>query len=122
MLQHVALEVAPDKIEAEVGFWSAVGFAPVEVPEGLGPGTFWLEREQTQVHLVSAESPAIPSNGHAAVVVQDFDETVGRLERAGFEVSRRSRYWGAARAKVNTPGGHLVELMAAPPPPGRAVS
>ncbi len=115
MLQHVALEVAPDRIEAEVGFWSAVGFVPVEVPEGLGPGTFWLEREGTQVHLVSAESPAIPSSGHAAVVAPDFEETIGRLERAGLDVSRRTQYWGAPRAKVKTPGGHLVELMAAPP-------
>lgn len=118
MLQHVALEVAPEEIEAEIGFWSAVGFMPVEVPQGLGPGTFWLEREETQVHLVSAETPAIPSSGHAAIVAPDFEETIERLEQGGFEVSRRTEYWGAPRAKVLTPGGHLVELMAAPPPAG----
>lgn len=122
MLHHVALEVAPDRIEAEVGFWSAVGFTPVEVPEALGPGTFWLEREGTQVHLVSAGAPVIPAGGHAAIVAPDFEEVVERLESDGFEVSRRREYWDARRAKVTSPGGHTVELMAAPPNAGRGVS
>ena len=115
MLHHVALEVTPEKIEAERDFWTAVGFRRVEVPEGLDPKLVWLERNGSQIHLLPVDSPVIPTDGHAAIVAPEFEDTVDRLERAGFEVSRRREYWGAPRAKVTTPGGHLVELMAAPP-------
>jgi hypothetical protein len=40
---------------------------------------------------------------------------VTRLEAAGFPVEPRPRHWGAARAFVRSPGGHRVEIMAAPP-------
>ena len=37
-------------------------------------------------------------------------------QTVGFhEVDERDRHWGAARCFVRAPGGHRVELMAAPP-------
>jgi hypothetical protein len=42
---------------------------------------------------------------------------VGRLRDAGLEVRPTEEHWGAARAFVQTPAGHRVEVMAAPPPP-----
>jgi hypothetical protein len=48
-------------------------------------------------------------------VVADFEATVERLRAAGFEVKPGREHWGAARAKAIAPGGHTVELMAAPP-------
>ena len=57
----------------------------------------------------------VPPEGHAAVVVEDWDAVVARLHDEGYEVNERPRHWGAARCFVRGPGGHRVELMAAPP-------
>ena len=38
------------------------------------------------------------------------------LSEHGFEVRPGREHWGVSRAHVVAPGGHQVELMAAPPP------
>jgi len=116
MLHHVGIEVAPGEIEAAAGFFELLGFERVEPPETLRQYT-WLERNGTQVHLMPEEEPTVPSPGHLAVVVDDFDATVTRLKGEGFEVEPKRAHWGAARALAHAPGGHRVELMAAPPAP-----
>jgi catechol 2,3-dioxygenase-like lactoylglutathione lyase family enzyme len=115
MLQHVTLEVAPEDVERSLGLWSLLGFRQVEPPPVLAPTFVWVEREGTQIHLERNESPTVPPHGHAAVVVADFERTVERLREAGFEVIPGREHWGAPRAKVVAPGGHLVELMSSPP-------
>ena len=115
MLQHVTLEVSPKDIERSVEFWSLLGFTQVEPPTALAQTFTWMEREGTQIHLERNESPTVPPHGHAAVVVADFGQTVERLREAGFDVTPGREHWGAARAKAVAPGGHLIELMAAPP-------
>jgi hypothetical protein len=61
--------------------------------------------------------PTVPSPGHLAVVVEDFDDTLARVREAGFEVESKREHWGQPRALAIAPGGHRVELMAAPPAP-----
>lgn len=119
MLQHVTLEISPGDVERSVGFWELLGFERVEPPATLAEAFVWLEREGTQIHLERNESPAVPAQGHAAVVVPDFDQAVERLRSRGFEVHPGREHWGAPRAKAVAPGGHRVELMSAPP--GRRV-
>jgi Glyoxalase/Bleomycin resistance protein/Dioxygenase superfamily len=114
MLHHVGLEVKPADIERSVEFWWALGFEQVEPPETLREYT-WLEREGTQVHLMPSDSPTVPARGHTAIVARDFERDVAVLRELGFEVERRREHWGAARALAIAPGGHRVELMAAPP-------
>jgi catechol 2,3-dioxygenase-like lactoylglutathione lyase family enzyme len=114
MLHHVGIEVAPAGLERSVELWQALGFSLVEPPESLSEFT-WLERDGTQVHLMPTDSPAVPPRGHTAVVVADFEAAFARLRERGFEVERRREHWGAPRALVIAPGGHRVELMAAPP-------
>jgi catechol 2,3-dioxygenase-like lactoylglutathione lyase family enzyme len=116
MLHHVGIEVAPAEIEATAGFFELLGFQQVEPPETLREFT-WLERDRTQVHLMPEEEPTVPSPGHLAVVVDDFEATVARVREAGFEVEPRREHWGVPRALAIAPGGHRVELMAAPPAP-----
>jgi catechol 2,3-dioxygenase-like lactoylglutathione lyase family enzyme len=115
MLQHVGIEMRPDDVEAAIWFFELLGFRRVDPPSGLSQGFTWLEREGTQVHLLHEESPVAPPRGHLAVVVADFGAAVERLRAAGFEVKERRRHWGSARASALAPGGHRVELMAAPP-------
>jgi hypothetical protein len=116
MLHHVGIEVAPADVEAAVGFFELIGFALVEPPPTLSEFT-WLERDRTQVHLMPEAEPTVPSPGHLAVVVEDFDGTVERLRERGFEVEPKREHWGEPRALAIAPGGHRVELMAAPPAP-----
>lgn len=116
MLHHAGIEVAPADIEATVGFFELLGFERVEPPETLREYT-WVEREGTQIHLMPREDPVVPRVGHLAVVTPDFEEALGRLQAAGFEVERRREHWGSPRAWATAPSGHRVELMAGPPPP-----
>jgi hypothetical protein len=115
VLQHVTLEVAPEDVERSVELWTVLGFAQVEPPAELAATFTWLEREGTQIHLMRTESPTVPPHGHAAVVVPDFEQAVEQLRQHGFEVVGGRQHWGAPRAKAVAPGGHRVELMAAPP-------
>lgn len=115
MLHHVTLEVGPADIEADRRFWTLAGFEPVPVPEALGEGYSWFEREGTQIHLLETDDPVIPSRGHVAVVAPDFERILDGLAAAGFEAEERRALWGERRAKAKSPSGHVIELMAAPP-------
>jgi catechol 2,3-dioxygenase-like lactoylglutathione lyase family enzyme len=114
MLQHVSLEVRPDQVRDCVAFWELLGFAEIEPPPTLRRFT-WVERDGTQIHLVPRDDPAIPVEGHAAVVAPD-DEVIARLEANGFEPREGSNAWGAPRWFVQDPAGHRVEVMSAAPP------
>lgn len=114
MLHHVGIEVAPADVESAAGFFELIGFARVEPPAALQRYT-WLEREGTQIHLMPEDDPTVPSPGHLALVAPDFDATVARLREHGFEVEPKGEHWGQPRALAIAPGGHRVELMAAPP-------
>jgi hypothetical protein len=118
VLHHVSIEVHPEQVDACAACWQLLGFELVAVPEALGDEYFtWLERNGTQIHLIHTEAAAVPLLGHPAVVVEDFEATFAELERAGFEPERHRELWGEPRAFVTMPGGHRVEMMAAPPPP-----
>lgn len=117
MLHHVGIEVAPADLDRAVELFTLLGFQQVEPPPALAEGFTWLEREGTQVHLMHEENPVVPPRAHLAVVVPDFDATLERLRENGFETRPGREHWGAPRAHAIAPGGHPVELMAAPPAP-----
>lgn len=117
MLHHVSLEVPADQAERSGEFWVALGFQRVEAPAEVAEYVSWYEREGTQIHLIHTPTPTVPALGHAAVVAPDFDAAVARVREAGFEVELTRQLWGERRAVATAPGGHRVELMAAPPPP-----
>jgi catechol 2,3-dioxygenase-like lactoylglutathione lyase family enzyme len=114
-LQHVSVEVRPGDVPAEQAFWGLLGFEPVDPPGSLGQKSSWVQRNGTQIHFLFADEPVKPPEGHVAVVAEDWDDAIARLREAGFTPEEHERHWGAARAFVTTPAGHLVEVMAAPP-------
>jgi hypothetical protein len=116
MLHHVALETRPADVEDAVAFWELLGFARVDPPPTLADVATWLEHKGTQIHLLYADDPVAPDQGHPAVVVEDFDSVYAAVEAAGHPIERRREHWGEPRARATSPGGHRVELMAAPPP------
>jgi catechol 2,3-dioxygenase-like lactoylglutathione lyase family enzyme len=117
-LQHVSLETRREDVEAEAAFWALLGFDRVAPPPSLADCATWLQAADgaTQIHLLYADDPVAPPRGHVAVVAPAFDATIALLAHAGHAVEPRAPHWGAARAYVRSPGGHLVEVMAAPPP------
>ncbi len=117
MLHHVGIEIEPGDVEAAVEFFELLGFARVEPPPALAAGFTWLERDGTQIHLMHEPRPTVPDRAHLALVVPDFEATLERLRERGFQTRPGREHWGAARAHAVAPGGHRVELMAAPPPP-----
>jgi catechol 2,3-dioxygenase-like lactoylglutathione lyase family enzyme len=116
MIQHVTLETRLDDVEDAVAFWALLGFERVEPPGRLAEIATWVERAGTQVHLLYSEDPVAPDQGHTAVVPDDYDAAVVRLERAGFACRPTTQDWGSPRCFVRSPGGHRVEVMAFPPP------
>ena len=114
MIHHVALEVASGGADAEVAFWGLLGFVEVTPPGELAERARWVELEGVQVHLLFADVPAIPADGHVAVTTRDYDAVIARLRAAGHEAAPRREHFGAPRTQVRSPAGHLVEVMAPP--------
>ncbi|MCW2968476.1 MAG: hypothetical protein JWM71_2248 [Solirubrobacteraceae bacterium] len=117
-LHHVALETAPADREPLVRFFALLGFAEVPPPESLQGTTRWVQRDGLQIHLLFADDPVAPPQGHVAIVERDYEQALARLRAAGFEPDPRRQHWGAERCFVAAPGGHRVEVMAAPPGAG----
>ena len=116
MLQHVALETRPDDVAAALEFWALLGFEPIDVPQGLRGRAVWVGSGGTHVHLLLTDAPVAAPQGHAAVVVEDYDATIAALRAAGHAAEPHSEHWGAARTFVRDPSGHRVEVTAAAPP------
>ncbi len=117
MLQHVTLEVAPDKVRDCVAFWELLGFTEMTPPPLLRGRFTWVEREGTQIHLVPVEDPIAAREGHVAVVAPDYEATLRALDEHGFERREGSNAWNAPRTFVRDPAGHRIEVMSAPPHP-----
>ena len=115
MLQHVTIEVTADQVDVCVAFYALLGFERVEPPESLAGRATWVERSGTQVHLMPIDEPVVPSKGHHALLVSDYEATVAALRDAGFEPEPRKEHWGSPRSFVRNPAGHRVELMAGSP-------
>jgi len=79
VIGHVAIEVRADDVDACVRFWALLGFAHVEAPPGLAARSTWVQAGPTQIHLLYADEPVVPAEGHVAVVVGDYEATLGAL-------------------------------------------
>ena len=115
MLQHVSLEVRPDQVRDCVAFWELLGFTEIEPPPVLRDRFIWVERNGTHIHLIPREDPAVPVEGHAAVVAPD-DLTITRLRDNGFDPQRGQQRLERPAVVRDDPAGHRVEVMSAPPP------
>ncbi len=115
MIHHVALEVRERDVSACVRFWALLGFERVEPPPSLRGRAVWVERRGTRIHLLFADEPVTPREGHVAVVAEDYDATIDRLREAGHDPQPRTEHWGSPRSFVRCPAGHLVEVMKAAP-------
>ena len=116
VLHHVSLEVEPDDVARTVELFELLGFERVPAPDPIESFVTWVERDETQIHLIHTPDATKPALGHPAIVAPDFGAAVERLRQAGFEVEGADELWGEQRAFALLPGGGRVEVMAAPPP------
>ena len=116
MIQHVALEVPPDTVDACVAFWALLGFERAAKPPRLQTSSTWVAREGTQIHLLPEDEPVVARKGHLAIVASDYERVVRALGDAGYTVREAENAWDAPRCTVRDPAGHTIEVMAAPPP------
>jgi len=116
MLHHVALETRFEDSEACVAFFALLGFARRDPPPTLQDRAVWLALGDQQVHLLLTDDPEVPSQGHLAVVLDDYDATLARLTVAGYRIEPREQHWGSPRAFVHDSAGHVVEVMQFAPP------
>ena len=114
-LQHVSVELPESGVPAELEFWALLGFERVEPPPPINEIAVWVQRVGSLIHFLFTDEPVVPQGGHVAVVAEDWQAAFDRLRDAGFAPDEHRRPWGAARAFVRTPGGHLVEFMEYPP-------
>jgi hypothetical protein len=112
VIHHVSLEVDEHDADAEVAFWELLGCSELTPPGALAARARWVERDGVQVHLVYAQTPAIPRAGHVAIVVADYDAVLARLRAQRHDAAPRAEHFGAPRTQVRSPAGHLVEVMA----------
>ncbi|HEX5926673.1 MAG TPA: VOC family protein [Baekduia sp.] len=118
-IHHVALPIRRDDVEAEIAFWALLGFSVVEPPPSLRERATWVQApDGTQFHLLYADGLVAAPLGHVAIIAPAFEPTLTALSAAGHPTQPRSPHWGAPRAYVHSPSGHLIELMAFPPPVG----
>lgn len=114
-LHHVSLEVRRSDAEACRDFFVLLGFEKVDTPPGLGDIAVWVQSGDVQLHMLYADEPVIPPQGHVAVVCPDYERTLAALRAAGHRVEDHRNVWGSPRAFAYSPVGHVVEVMQFPP-------
>src|SRR5205807_2054879 len=78
---------------------------------GIHPGTcLTVEGGASEVHLSEREAPAHP-DAHFALVVDDFQALVDRLQRGGHEWSPAPPIFGGGRGFTRDPAGNRIEVL-----------
>lgn len=117
LLHHVSLELEPADAARFGELLGLIGFDPIQAPATMGDDVRWFASAagDTQVHLILIEDAVVPNLAHPAFVAAPFGDVLERLTGAGFAPEERRPHWGERRAFLRAPGGHRIELMAAPP-------
>jgi catechol 2,3-dioxygenase-like lactoylglutathione lyase family enzyme len=113
-----------ESIEDALPFWvDRMGFEKtVEVPEDDRIGFVILVQNGTELMLQSIESvrkdvpafvPAGPPGGASLFIeVDDFPDTLKRLEGYPIALEERTTFYGMREIGVRAPGGHIVMFAA----------
>ena len=117
LLQHVSIEVPPDEAERMLEFWRLVGFERGRGARGAGRRDP-LGRARGDAGPPDprprATRPRCSATRPSSCRITPRPRTGSARPASRCEDTRQ--LWGADRAFAIAPGGHRVELMAAPPP------
>jgi catechol 2,3-dioxygenase-like lactoylglutathione lyase family enzyme len=116
-LQHVSLQVPAGLMDACARFYETV-LGMQRIPN-LAGAVWFRFGDEDHVHLL--EGPAVRTNGHLAVQVDDVQATVEAAGAAGGDPYEAPRIWGETRWFFRDPAGNLIEVFEVPPPDGDSI-
>jgi lysophospholipase L1-like esterase len=112
-IHHVNILVPMDGTSAAVAFYvDILGLRRIPKPPGAGsPRGAWLEIDaRTQVHISERDATVHP-DAHFAIVLDDYDATITRLNAAGAAFTPQANEFGGRRGFTRDPAGNRVELI-----------
>lgn len=112
-LQHVNVVVPLGLVDAAADFYVEVfGLRRIDKPAALqANGGCWLDVDgYTQLHL-SERAGEVHPDSHFALVVDDFDAVLGRLQARAAEWTDQVDVFGGRRGFTRDPSGNRVEVL-----------
>lgn len=113
-LHHVNVVLPIGGTEKVIGFYTDVlGLRQVPKPtEGVSPGGAWFDIDDThQLHVSERDDAVMHDDAHFAVLVDDFDAILGRLEKAGAPWKDEPQIFGTRRGSTRDPLGNRIEVI-----------
>lgn len=112
-IDHVQLAMPHDGETHARRFWvDLMGLAEVTKPAHLaGNGGCWFEGHGVSIHCGVEEAFLPAERAHPALLVDDLDTLVLRLERAGVPFKPGKPLEGYVRGDIADPFGNRIELM-----------
>ena len=109
-IHHVSINVT-DLARSVAFYTETLGLTVDATRPDLAVDGAWLELPAGQLHLIVGKVPA--ANGqHFAVGVDDLDDAVAELRRAGADVRGPFPVGTARQAFLSDPDGNAIELQA----------
>jgi catechol 2,3-dioxygenase-like lactoylglutathione lyase family enzyme len=112
-LHHVNVVVSPGATGRVRGFYvDTLGLREVAKPtEGVAQTGAWFDiDDHTQVHVSEREGDRHPQV-HFALVVDDFDDLLGRLAAVDAPWEDQPQIFGGRRGNTCDPEGNRVEIL-----------
>jgi catechol 2,3-dioxygenase-like lactoylglutathione lyase family enzyme len=112
-LHHVQVAIPPGgERQCDEFYVNLLGFHVLEKPASLlARGGRWYERDDATLHLGVEEDFRPAKKAHPALVVDNYDELVGRLTQAGIEIRPDESIPGTRRCHLDDPVGNRLEVI-----------
>src|ERR1044072_290738 len=113
-IDHVQLAMpGGEEDKARAFYINLLGFSEIPKPPELAKrGGAWFQSENVQLHL-GVEADFRPARkAHPALLVDDLDSLITRVQRSGYETdTSQPPLDGYKRAHIFDPFGNRIELM-----------
>jgi catechol 2,3-dioxygenase-like lactoylglutathione lyase family enzyme len=112
-LDHVQLAMPVGReTEAEAFYRDVLGFAVPQKPEPLASrGGRWFASGNVRVHLGVEDDFRPARKAHPALLVEDFDDLIAKLDASAATWRWNHELPGARRLYVDDPFGNRIELI-----------
>lgn len=114
-LHHVQLAMPPGQEELAREFYqNLLGIPEVPKPEPMASrGGAWFERGTLRVHLGIEADFRPAKKAHPALVVEDYEACLARVQQAGLDFRSAENLGKSRRGFLDDPFGNRVELVEA---------
>ena len=112
-LHHVQLAIPPESENEARTFWiDVLGFEEIVKPPALRDrGGLWVRSGSAEIHL-GVETGFQPARtAHPAIVCDDLDPVIARLDAVGHDTKADADIDGHRRVHTHDPFGNRLELL-----------